>query len=370
MLIQGFIQNLWLIPVTYFREKKAVKSPLAFDFSANLRLRKALEGEGRFQDTLHGTAVNPSCVIETVVEVEGSRSSEEIREAAVRVRNAWLGLLLWFPLILKMTFSARSGDLPVIAPESAFNKSEASAWTLFLPRLYMFKRYVRFDELEKFREWWIGLDALRKPEFLTIAMNKFATAVGMFGEFKGGYQFVEYVSCLEALLGEVDEAAHKLSLRTAVLLGGTDDDRQNTYDFMRVAYRIRSKFVHGHPVKRMEVRHVLLEEIEAVGRLHAYTRRCLFRVITLLDGISGLTDGKIKASWFRKDDAKKRLTDLLDYCLVRDDLRMELDVVLSGKADPCNLLGLFEKYAFSDFYSSMLDEKNRKARQGVNMNNF
>jgi hypothetical protein len=236
--------------------------------------------------------------------------------------------------------------------------------------LEKFNDPITYKELEEFRQWWLKFDSLDpKLIFLHNALDRFGFATSMYGEGKDSYQFVDYVSALEALIGETDEAQLKLSLRMAVLLGGSDEDHQNVVDFMKKAYGIRSVLVHGRLPDKIAVRKSEIKPIEALGRLHSYSRRCIWRVIALLILLKEAPESETKKSWLNlnSDDLRRKITGLLDYCLIRDDLRKNLMEVLSSSSDPTNLLKQYDEAVSRPYYSSMLDEKNQKAGSGINM---
>lgn len=65
---------------------------------------------------------------------------------------------------------------------------------------------------------------------------------------KPGDQAIDGCICLEALLsgkGGQSELTHRVSLRTALLLGRTLQDRQDIYERVKRFYTLRSKMVHG-----------------------------------------------------------------------------------------------------------------------------
>jgi hypothetical protein len=242
--------------------------------------------------------------------------------------------------------------------------------------LERFEPRLNYRELEKFRQWWRKFDALGwtiffdpDPTFLLIAVNRFTNAVSGLGEEEPAYQFVDYISALEALLGESDEASVKLANRVSILMGGTDDDCQDTVDFMKRAYSMRSTLVHGRWPKQLKVRGTKIETTEAIGRLHWYTRRCIWRVLNLLILINEAPDSAIKKDWLGKDSNERRdwLTGILDYCLVRADLRQKLSDILSNNIDPSELLTQCKQTLDRSFYASMLEEKNEKSRKRITM---
>lgn len=382
MLVQIFVENLQFVPTPYLRDKTppSVESG-AFDLADDLRLRPILESERTAFYHYEGVDTRKSlipsrdieslcCVIEATT-VSMSFDSHEVRETLKRVKFVWLALLLYFARICKVRRpSSRQSKFIELGLNAEWAKCTFSTLKHVVPVLEKLNRPITYQELEEFRQWWLKFESLGpKPTFLLNALDRFGFATGMYSEGKDAYQFVDYVSALEALIGESVEAQYKLSLRTAVLLGDSNEDHQNVFDFMKKAYDIRSDLVHGRWPDKIAVRKSEIESIEALGRLHSYSRRCIWRVIALLILLKEAPESETKTSWLKlnSDHLRQKITGLLDYCLIRDDIRKNLMEVLSSSSDPTNLLKQYDEAVRRPYYSSMLDEKNQKASSGNNM---
>jgi hypothetical protein len=313
------------------------------------------------------------CVIEA-----DNISLKDVDVASRRARLVWVATLLHFSGISKLkSVVSKVGKFEVLSPRLDWAPQISPTWTSSLPMLEKFEQYFDYRKLEGFRQWWKKFDALDPtnfydpdPTFLLIAITRFTNAVLGLGEEDAAYQFVDYISALEALLGESDEASFKLANRVSVLLGGTDDDCQDTMDFMRKAYATRSKLVHGSWPKQVKVRGTAVQNIEAIGRLHWYARRCIWRVLNLLILINEAPDSQIKKDWLSVKNSNTRkdwLTGVLDYCLVKVDMRQKLSDILSTGVDPSELLNEYKQASRKAFYGSMLEEKNEKARKRITM---
>lgn len=372
-------------PIPYLRDRTPplVQSP-AFDLANDLRIRPTLESErtvfyrNQGMDPTKGEMDRDidsmCCVIEATTVSMSPLDSPEAENVVQRTRFVWLALLLFFAKIFKIkSLISTPGKFMDLGTLPEWSKCISPTWTYELPDLEEFNHPITYDQLEKFRQWWLKFESLDpKPTFLVRSLDRFGFATSMYGERKDAYQFVDYVSALEALLGEGSEAQFKLSLRMAVLMGGSDDDRQNVLDFMKVAYSIRSDLVHGRLPDKIIVRGTQIEPIQALGRLHSYSRRCIWRVIGLLVLLKEAPESGTKKFWlqFNSDNLRQRITGLLDFCLIRDDMRESLMSVLSSGSDPTTLLKQYDDAVGRSYYISMLDENNQKARIQINMERY
>lgn len=384
MPVQAFVENMQVFPTPYLRDKRPpLVQSKAFDLADDLRLRPTLESEriafyrDQGKDPTKDTSMDIDslcCVIEARTVSTSSLDSPEVQKAVRRTRFVWLALLLYFAQIFNLReWNSTSGGFTELGSNPEWAKCISPTWTDELPDLEKFNRPITYEQLEKFRQWWQKFESLDpKPTFLIRALDRFGLATSMYAEMKDAYQFVDYVSALEALLGGSSEAQFKLSLRMAVLLGGSDDDLQNVVDFTKKAYHIRSRLVHGDWPDKIVVRQTEIEPKEALGRLHSYSRRCICRVIALLVLLKEAPESETKKFWLQlnSEDLRQRITRLLEYCLIRDDMRENLMSVLSNSSDPTNLLKQYDEAVGRSYYTSMLDENNQKARSGINMERY
>ena len=382
ILIQRFAENMKVVPMPYLRDKTPpLVESKAFDLDDNLRLRPTLESErtalyrNQGKDPAKGSSRdidNLCCVIEATTISMSPFDSGELQNAVQRTRLVWLALLLYFARIIKVkSWTSTPGKFVELGPNPEWAKCTSPTWSFELPMLEKFNDPITYRELEKFRPWWCKFESLGpKPTFLLRALDRFGFATGVYGEGMDVYQFVDYVTALEALLGESNEAQFKLSLRMAVLLGGSDEDHQNVLDFMKEAYNIRSVLVHGRFPDEIKVRSTQIKPTEALGRLHWYSRRCIWRVIALLILLKESPESEKVWLQLNDDKLRHRVAGLLDYCLVREDMRKNLTDVLSNGSDPTILFKQYDDAVGGSYPPSMLEESNEKERKKIHLERY
>jgi hypothetical protein len=121
------------------------------------------------------------------------------------------------------------------------------------------------------------------------------------------------------------------NMRTAAILGRSPRERHEVYEFMRKAYDVRSKLVHGKKAKLIAVRGRQINFDEALGRLHSYTRELLRRAFEILE-IAPI--GVNRKGW---------LVDLLDMSLVRGDILGSLHAYLDHQVEGRKLIEDFHR---------------------------
>lgn len=114
-------------------------------------------------------------------------------------------------------------------------------------------------DLVRVRSIWTNLTARRKrsragTEFqdrLSIAIDRFNSSYDTIGVLQ---KLVDLTIALEALLGSDDttELVHRIRLRAAFLLGRDDDESRAIYDTVGTMYDVRSRVLHGAPLKRKD----------------------------------------------------------------------------------------------------------------------
>jgi hypothetical protein len=114
-------------------------------------------------------------------------------------------------------------------------------------------------DLARVRSIWTHLTERRKhsragTEFqdrLSIAIDRFNSSYETVGVLQ---QLVDLTIALEALLGSDDttELVHRIRLRAAFLLGRDDDESRAIYDMVGRMYDIRSRVLHGAPLKKKD----------------------------------------------------------------------------------------------------------------------
>jgi len=215
--------------------------------------------------------------------------------------------------------------------------------------------HVGIDELNGFKMYLAKYESFNpRPDFLSSAIDRFTSASRMMGDWETlDSQILDYVISMEALLADGEEIAQKLAARMAILLGGSADQRLDTYDFVKYVYRWRSRVVHGERSNRYRIMQTVLREgrtwprsaitglpWEVIGMLHWYSRLALKRIFDLTLAIK--SNEQIFQEWKNMATAKAtkksssshkaasskdtgrwmrdKIIDLLDYSLVRSDL--------------------------------------------------
>lgn len=94
-------------------------------------------------------------------------------------------------------------------------------------------------------------------------------------------KILDFFIAYEALyLQDTAELSYRLSLRTATVLGVTSKGKQNIFNFMRDAYILRSKIIHGK-VPKIKGKKVALTNV--VPQLEEYLRKSIFYFLKLID---------------------------------------------------------------------------------------
>jgi hypothetical protein len=375
--IWAYVENLELGVHPYLDRGELKKLPY-FELSDNLRIRRTLESERRElyrsvgRDPDRGFSIDIDCkssVIESCVHAEPPiQKSDEYHQAERRISLAFAGLLLYFEKLAKARTKYHAiAPMPHIEKNAAFAKQIPPLWASLVSDLDKFPFRVMFRDLEKFKKFWIILDRVAKPFFLLRSIRWFNAAVQLAGE-EDIDRLIYYVTSMEALvLTREPEASYKLALRLAVLQGGPSEDIQNVFDFIKEMYDVRSAIVHGGTSDVVEIRRghtkVNVDFDEALGRMHAYCCRSIRRMILLLDGITQVPE--LSDEWSNlKDDVKKtRVVQLLDYVLLRPDLRAMFEAFMNGVCEVHAFFTYYRKEVEAEFYPTLLAEKNAKRRK-------
>ena len=352
----GFIENL------------SLKVP-SFDLGQGFRLRQLLQVERKLlldvrtklpnqwsYDSINSDDI--SAVAETAVLAKFNvymqpslYFSKTLSDASWTIRLIARALLLYTDRLVKLRLSDRpeKGELPVIVNPASF-QSPGWAQRLHTPS-YREPAILEGGDLGDFKKFFWDFQALMEPGPFRMATRYFTRASNMAGleweeiDYRNlDSRFMDYITCLEALVGERDEITQKLALRTAVLVGGATDDRQDTFDFIRTAYSVRSRGIHGSGVSDVLIRNAraspMLGIVQDVNVLHWYCRLALRRLVDLHSAIkqdkavaSKLPSRKRRDSWIR---------ELLDYCLVRSELAVTLERFFEHS---CGIVEVWTEYA-------------------------
>jgi hypothetical protein len=261
---------------------------------------------------------------------------------------------------LRPVDSPQRGGFPELSEAASFVQP---FWASALFTKYRQNMYLTEEKLTEFKGFLRDYLSLEKPSFVWSAIRGFGIACDMAGELDDlEYRLLDYVRCLEALLGEQGETAHKLALRTSVLVGGTPEERLNTYEFIKAVYDCRSRSAHGEGMPQIKfdrwggtVRGV--GWMEDVDMLHSYCRVCLRRVNDLVLAIS--KNEELAKKWKEKSDRERKrwVTRLLDYSLLRADLAKMLESFVNRIASIETLWVEYERICESRFSHPLMYEQ-------------
>jgi len=99
------------------------------------------------------------------------------------------------------------------------------------------------DEGKEFREFWHYFSGVKDFPFMRTAIERFSNV------YRKGFQgdlLIDYMIALEALFSDNSEGiGYKLGCRVPVLACEKIEERKRTREYVRTAYQIRSKLVHG-----------------------------------------------------------------------------------------------------------------------------
>jgi hypothetical protein len=130
-------------------------------------------------------------------------------------------------------------------------------------------------------------------------------------------KFVFLVACLESLLltsSDKDYLGWKISEKTAFLVGKDGKERMEKNEYMKLAYKKRSKFIHAEAKKKAD----FIEEIDVL-QMQKLVRQVLDKLLTLR--ANGYTD--IRAN-IRDITKAKNVEDYIDQLKFGIDRQNEL----------------------------------------------
>ena len=328
-----------------------------------------------------------STVLESEREVERARSSWApigVTKIYAPYNPVVRAMLLYFDRVVKLgDFYSAPGELSRI--EGPFAHPSHPTWTASSsPMKYREPLRVGTEDLNGFKEYLAKYESfVPRPDFLSSAIHRFHSASRMMFHFDTlDSQIVDYVIGMEALLADGEEIAQKLATRMAILLGGSADQRHDTYDFVKYVYKWRSNVVHG---RRAELMHSDIREgrgwptacitgvpwIEIIGMLHWYCRLTVKRIFDLTLAIR--SDEQLFQDWktigtsrprknptsihksARSKDTgewlKQKIIDLLDYSLIRSDLADSLQQYYAGSTSLDALTNEYKKTVLKPYLS-------------------
>lgn len=128
-------------------------------------------------------------------------------------------------------------------------------------------------------------------KFLQIAIDRFTSALE---EWKQEERIIDFTIALEAMFSTSSEdLTYKLSIRASVFLANNDEEAKFFFNFIKKAYKVRSKLVHG------KVNSISLKAFIISGKNFGYadTSRELERIVRLsiIKYLNFLNDHKYKS---------------------------------------------------------------------------
>jgi len=329
--------------------------PPCLDLRADLRIRGVLKEERK---EMYGGEIkgfdrsidSVSCVIETQLASEkdpwdrGAFFDQRLEQESVLE-----ALLIYRDRLTKrQRENLRPGQFKQVDVHTEFDKSVSPMWQHFVSLHHRFELEFQSEDRGPFKALWEKLNrSQKKAPYLEIGLGRLSLASQKAGEpGEVLYRLVDYVSSTEALLTvDEPEVSFKLPARMATLLGRSPKESQDVYDFMRQAYKLRSKLVHGEAPKKLlpfKVRQTEVDFEEVLGRLHSYSRECIRFVIELVEA---------------DFEDKEELLRFLDLACVRSDLRQSMTAFLDSQQGVEKLKEDFKSAQEGTFHKTLHDER-------------
>jgi hypothetical protein len=204
---------------------------------------------------------------DTAAVIEKLSPLGELEKAKVNVRSVFQALLLYEDRLLRWRrVISEASNLVAIDPAIDMGRfvyvsrplwrfglgvQSLSADSIGAPHVLPMQidSKARADKFAKFAAIFTQLP---KPEYFQMAIDHFAYATDLVAETnQWPHRLIQYVTSMEALLTQNEQGiSYKLPMRMVSLLGGSKN-RYFIFQFMREAYDIRSKLVHGVPSRKL-----------------------------------------------------------------------------------------------------------------------
>ena len=148
---------------------------------------------------------------------------------------------------------------------------------------------------------------LEIPHYLETSIRRFNIS---YDNKHIGDKIADLCISLETLLSDSPgEITLKLSLRVALLLGDSEDEREYLWRFIKKCYNVRSEIVHGKKRTRIEILGNILTDQQTTQKLERITRKAITKVVLLQGQIS----------------KQNELLDLLDCSIVNRTKLLKLE---------------------------------------------
>jgi hypothetical protein len=158
----------------------------------------------------------------------------------------------------------------VVPSSYVLNKTEESSL------LHLWRRTRDFKEEE---------GGTKNGKYINIALRRFDLGVE---EDNIENKMIDFLIAFEALyLNEMDELTYRLSLRTAVLLGRSDDETTTIREIIAKGYKLRSEIVHGKELSQIRIRGKVIALDDFVRQVENYLRKSLRSFLVLSKNYKG-----------------------------------------------------------------------------------
>ena len=148
----------------------------------------------------------------------------------------------------------------------------------------MFVAGAEIDRIKYFFTKFARLEPIAQQHYLITSIRRFNAS---YNNKHIGDRIADLCISLETLLNDSPgEITLKLSLRVALLLGDTEDNREYLWRFIKKCYNVRSEIVHGKKRKVITVMGNTLTDHQTAQRLENVTRQAITKVVLLQEEIS------------------------------------------------------------------------------------
>lgn len=169
---------------------------------------------------------------------------------------------------------SESMDVGKIESLPSYYENPVACKEVFLSKTDVHKFELFYDKMIK------TLKDPKKSEFLYNAINRFGMA---YQHRTPTNKIIDYVIALESLLTDSPgESTLKLAHRTASIYANTDDERVDTWDFIRHVYNFRSGIIHSSKERRIKIQSSIMDVDIAESKLHTITKKSIQRMMSLL----------------------------------------------------------------------------------------
>jgi hypothetical protein len=128
-------------------------------------------------------------------------------------------------------------------------------------------------------------EGTKNGKYINIALRRFDLG---FEEDNVENKMIDFLIAFEALyLNEMDELRYKLSLRTAVLLGRSDDETTTIREIIAKGYKLRSEIVHGKELSQIRIQGKVIALNDFVRQVEDYLRKSLRSFLVLSKNYKG-----------------------------------------------------------------------------------